>query len=137
MTQDLLTELANIVGVSESDLETGFQNVGPGPSFPSDNIVGQRLVDTDIFGSHVARVILKTYPEPLPQPDPTYQSEAVYWWTHWHGAQGDQGALTAQFVADCKLAEPYLPALKKRTRKKKGTWSKKGPKKRKAKYLSK
>ena len=101
MTDDLLTKLASLTGSSHDSLQAGFEALTGSASFPAGNLIGTLLGSdipgADIFGAYVARVLLKTFPDPLPQPAippvALFQPQADYWFKFWHGNQGDADSL--------------------------------------------
>lgn len=114
MTDDRLFTVAGLLNVTQDALMNDFLALGSGASFPARSLVEQGLRESDLFGSYLARIFLKTIPGSLPQPDGTYAREAEFWLDHWHTPTGDDDAdnlLKAQFINDCQSIEPYLPAL--------------------------
>lgn len=119
MTDDILQRLANCGNYSIDDLNTAFGALGGSPAYPAQNQVGTALSSVDIFGCYLARIVYRTRPDVLPDPDPTYKAEAAYWFKDWHGSAGDSATLQAQFIANCQVIDPYMPALIARRKKKK------------------
>jgi hypothetical protein len=114
MTSDRLYLLAGLLNVSQDAIMNDFLALGSGASFPAGNLVARGLVESDLFGSYLARILMKTIPGALPQPDPSYASEANFWLDHWHTSTGDDttdNQLKTQFISDCRAIDPYLPSL--------------------------
>ncbi|MBB5346190.1 hypothetical protein [Tunturibacter empetritectus] len=76
--------------------------------FPAGSLIKNWLEQVDIFGSYLARLILKKSADALPAPDSTFTREADYWYNVWNrGGAGNEGR-KAVFIQHAKLLGSQL-----------------------------
>ena len=66
MTDNRINTLATFTSSTHDAIVTAFEALTASASFPSGNLIATLLESSDIFGAYVARALLWTFSEPLP-----------------------------------------------------------------------
>ncbi|PQO28493.1 hypothetical protein DTL21_28235 [Bremerella cremea] len=103
-----LGRLASASGKTENELETAA-NAITGGSWPDDNAIEESLLESDLFGTYLARIALKRIPQAIPTGNAAH---AEYWADHWKrvfSSPEQRAELIERFENEADDVDQHIP----------------------------